>query len=248
MRNRGFSLVQVMIAFAMTGGLTLVIMNLTEQGAKTQRTMELNQSIIELTNRIASIISDKEACSTMFSNFSVGDDLKQLRINQTSAGLIAEVGEEIGNTKIAITGMQIISATPMGDPNDKDFAGNYELVLRVTFQKGVRGSVSSLSFISSAYATSKATPIPTATVAAKKRTFYGGATIKKDFTFRAQLCSFEIDQSGSLIGIKAQCNIARGNDPFNYYEEDVHVQSVPGLGFVNVCYTCGTGKPVNECI
>lgn len=70
MRNNqyGFSLVQVLIAIAMAGGLSLIILKLQENSGKIIKNAETSQSIQELMAEVTSNLSSTASCSETFQN------------------------------------------------------------------------------------------------------------------------------------------------------------------------------------
>lgn len=70
--DKGFSLVEIMVAVAMVGGLALVVMTLKKDTATSTKRLEIASEIISLHNMIGQILLDETACTNTLRNFGVG--------------------------------------------------------------------------------------------------------------------------------------------------------------------------------
>ncbi len=55
-KMNGFSLVQVLVAIALMGGLSLLIMKISQQGSKAQVTITTNGQIEDFYNRVRMVL------------------------------------------------------------------------------------------------------------------------------------------------------------------------------------------------
>ena len=129
--QKGFSLVQVMIAFALAGGLSLVIMRQMQNMGKAQKLAEVKNSINETFGTIGNYIKNDTVCSSAFSTIKPGESFDLLEINASGTGLSLQKGQEMGNTKVIIENMMIMN-TPAEVDSDQ---GLYEVTFRLTLQK-----------------------------------------------------------------------------------------------------------------
>lgn len=126
-------MVQIMIAAAMAGGLSLVIMNLMQNSQKTQRSIEVNQSLNEVFNRISSYIQNTEICSRVF-QVAPGEEIEKFKIDTdpySTSGIVLEKGVEIGNTKIITEKMELLDPPSVIDESK----GIYDLTFRVSMMR-----------------------------------------------------------------------------------------------------------------
>jgi len=59
----GFSLVEILIAIGLAGGISLVIMSLMQNTKKAIETAETSNEIMQLRSKIENIMKSKESCT-----------------------------------------------------------------------------------------------------------------------------------------------------------------------------------------
>lgn len=108
--QKGFSLVQVLVAVAIMGGLALVMMQMTDNQLKQQKTMELRAETGDVSTIIRQTLTDKEACESSFVGMSPGDAVSGLRLNaDMNQKPFAEVGAKFKTFNILIKDMHLLS-------------------------------------------------------------------------------------------------------------------------------------------
>ncbi len=112
--NRGFSLVQVLIAIGMTGILSAILMNLTEQQTKQQKKAVVDGEMNEVITQIRSILSNEDSCNATLVNKKRDQDfLRLMTTNKTGTLIYEEVDgdpdEFFRGTKINFIGLRILS-------------------------------------------------------------------------------------------------------------------------------------------
>lgn len=127
--NKGFMLVQVMIAFGLVAALALVITSLMDEMKKTQKLSEIKNEELALIGQITSYISNEDICTNAFSAFRPGDTFEILQFTRTGEGTVLEVGEELGNTGLIIESLEIL-------PDVTHFTNDlWEITFRLTMKK-----------------------------------------------------------------------------------------------------------------
>ncbi len=149
MRQRGFSLVQVMVAVGLMGGLALTMMKMMENQTKQQKTMELKAEQGDMANMMRQVLNNKVSCEATFLGFSPGNQINQIRINSDkSLPPFAETGVKFKNFNVYIKSMYILTRQeevdwgqrqpgPPIEYNDPDGMGFGMAVLRVNFVKNI---------------------------------------------------------------------------------------------------------------
>lgn len=66
--THGFSLIELMVIVGMLAGLSLVVMNISKQSAKSSSKYQFDSEIMLITNEINGILSDPNKCLTTFTN------------------------------------------------------------------------------------------------------------------------------------------------------------------------------------
>jgi hypothetical protein len=145
--QRGFSLVQVMIAFGLMGGLAVMMMRLMDNQNKQAKSIELKSEQQEIKNIILKTLDDKTACEATFLGMSPGDDIKQIRLSSDfSLAPFAETGVKFKSYNVYIKRMYLLtrqeeqamaqsSGTSFVPPAPPDGYGS--ATLRVTFVKNI---------------------------------------------------------------------------------------------------------------
>lgn len=132
LKEKGFSLAEVMIALALAGGLALVIMKIAEMGTSSQKQVEVKDEIHQLYMEISGVMADRFAC------------------NNTVAGIseklpLLKAGEKLAITEIKDKNNLVIFKLPSKRQNsqiDSAYFQNFkeegktaELVLNFTYKK-----------------------------------------------------------------------------------------------------------------
>ncbi len=142
---KGFSIVQVMVAFGLMGGLSLMMMRMMESQNKQQKTMELKSEQLDLANIVRNALKDKESCEATFIGMSPGDTIKEIRTsNDRSLPAFAETGVKFRNSNVYIKSMYLLTRQEAIDANEapKGYKINYSTgygyaVLRVVFTRNI---------------------------------------------------------------------------------------------------------------
>lgn len=130
----GMSLVQVMIAFALTGVLAVVIMNLTEQMQMQQNTALSNADIQEVVGHFNTILNNKDYCNNTFGPVKLGGTIGTLRYSSDpDAEPFAIAGQQFKKSKVQIDEMKVESFDPSQDVLDSN--GEMNLRFKVTMRK-----------------------------------------------------------------------------------------------------------------
>ena len=126
--DKGFSLVNVMIAAAIAGGLAVVIMRLTEMSSQASRKMLADQEVFSALNILTMILKEPRACqdtlsgASATSNFPNGDESKTNiyaynRVGDTTFVKFQTsdvIGGAIRLTKIQVSDFESISGPQSG--------------------------------------------------------------------------------------------------------------------------------------
>jgi type II secretory pathway pseudopilin PulG len=171
----GFSLVQVMVAMGLAGGLAVYMMTLTENQLKNQKNIEMKAEIQKIDVLIRQTLRDKNNCFHTFKQAFPGGTLDGIRISHDpSVPYFAEVENRFKNTNVSIDEMYILKRSEEEDKSFNDGVkpirssseaavsadGTGKAHLRVTFSKGINAD--------------------------DKARFFGGKTIKKIYTIYAK--------------------------------------------------------------
>ena len=109
-REGGFSLVQVMVAIGLMGGLALAMMKMFDNQLKQQKTVELRAEQGDVANIIRQTLSDKEACEATFIGMSPGDDISSIRMTpDLNQPAFAQVGEKFKTFNVFIKSMYLLT-------------------------------------------------------------------------------------------------------------------------------------------
>lgn len=107
--SRGFSLVEVLIGFAMAGGLALVLVNLSEQQNKQNKKAMTDAEGVEILTQFNTMISRKSSCDATFFGQEEGTSLAEFRYNfDENADPYAQTRRRFRNTKFVLVSMQIL--------------------------------------------------------------------------------------------------------------------------------------------
>lgn len=145
--QRGFSLVQVLVAVAIMGGLALVMMQMTDNQIKQQKTIELKVESGDVATIIRQTLTDREACESTFVGMAPGDLVNGLRLTaDANQKPFAEVGAKFKTFNIVIKEMHLLSrpeeiSTAQRDPSTQPISsyttGSGFAYLKVTLSKQV---------------------------------------------------------------------------------------------------------------
>ena len=134
----GASMVQVMIAAGMIGGLSLVLSELMKQQAKTKRTAELDTEINMITDLIRKAINNKEMCDASFAGVGLGDNIEGIRLSQTSDQYFCKAREKFKASKIYISSLRLLTKDEQADIQSNfsiNKAGTSEVVVEILMEK-----------------------------------------------------------------------------------------------------------------
>jgi Tfp pilus assembly protein PilE len=107
----GFGLVEIMIAFALLGALSLFVTQLMENQNKNQKTMEVKADFLEVFNLFAGIMTNKEACKATIADSLKGTNIQDFYMNkyEPTAEPFATAGEPFQNGKLMVESMRILT-------------------------------------------------------------------------------------------------------------------------------------------
>jgi len=105
--NKGFSLVQVMVAAGLMGGLALGVMQITKQ---MQTTAVVGETLLEenqLFNHISTILIDANSCEETFKGLSFGDSVESINRVKSNGNAVKvyQVGGIYGNRALELKDM-----------------------------------------------------------------------------------------------------------------------------------------------
>jgi prepilin-type N-terminal cleavage/methylation domain-containing protein len=75
LRQRGFSLVEVMVGVAMLGGLSIAVVQMTKQQSKLSTKSEIDGDVSEVSARILNALNSAKTCSDNFKGKPVGSNM-----------------------------------------------------------------------------------------------------------------------------------------------------------------------------
>ena len=123
----GFSLVELMVAAGLLGGLTLGVVKIMGLMQKGQKTSEIKMEVLELRRKVVTLMTDKIACEATFlgPNLKIGDPVNHIK--GSSGANIISVGNVYGNKRLKVTSISTTDKGAIGS------TGMREVVLRVDF-------------------------------------------------------------------------------------------------------------------
>lgn len=112
--NRGFSIIQVMVAIGLMGGLSLALMRMMENQNKQSKTAKLQMAENNLKNKLSLIANKKEFCNVNFKGRRKGTDITELLnrdvdLENPEASVYLAVGEEWEHSGLVVVSMRILS-------------------------------------------------------------------------------------------------------------------------------------------
>lgn len=113
LNDKGFSLVEIMVAVGMVGGLALVVMTLKKDTATSTKRLEIASEIISLHSTINQLLIDETACTNTLENLNVGGAANVPSIRNASDNVMYSVGSTYGNGTVELDEMtaQMIAGT-----------------------------------------------------------------------------------------------------------------------------------------
>jgi prepilin-type N-terminal cleavage/methylation domain-containing protein len=106
--QKGFTLVEIMIATAMLSVLSLGLMSLTSNMAKNQVTTETKLESIELRRLIMTLLMDKTACENTFNGLPIGANITNIKNGNNTVSYSA--GSTYGNNTLQIVSFITVDA------------------------------------------------------------------------------------------------------------------------------------------
>jgi hypothetical protein len=106
----GFSLLQVMLSIALTAGLSLTLLQLSQNQAKQQKTIELKGELADIVNIIRESLRDRVACEMTFAETYPGGKIDELRVSEDmSQPPFAVIGQKFKNYNVYIKDMRLLT-------------------------------------------------------------------------------------------------------------------------------------------
>lgn len=105
--EKGFSLLEMMVALGLSGMVTVGYLHFNNQLVHSQKNFEDRMSINELTSKAQSILSEKDACRQTFSNLNVTTlgNINELKQNDGTGFLV--VGQDYAGGRVRLQSMQM---------------------------------------------------------------------------------------------------------------------------------------------
>jgi prepilin-type N-terminal cleavage/methylation domain-containing protein len=103
LNNKGFSLLEILVALGLTSVLSLIIMELMAQSTKNNLTSEVKNDALQLTSKMEEALKNKELCRLSLKQHDFSDskiDLVNWNQNKDEYQKIFQVGQQIGKVKI----------------------------------------------------------------------------------------------------------------------------------------------------
>ena len=110
-KHKGFTLVEVLVVVGMLAGISLIVMNITQQSAKSSLKLELDTDVILTTNEISAILSDPANCVMVFGSSSNPNNILG-KYYTASSGLSPAGG--YGNSNLEIESYNLSGTAPEG--------------------------------------------------------------------------------------------------------------------------------------
>lgn len=145
-KESGFSLVEVLIAVGLMGGLALFLMQQQDTSTKMQTKMRFDQDLNTVNNSIQTMLAKRAVCTLTLSGRRVGDSISVIKsgednlLDPLNGPPREHIGREVArvNTVVGQTGLQISSMSLI---EKRDAAGIViGDALRVQFRAGRMGS------------------------------------------------------------------------------------------------------------
>jgi prepilin-type N-terminal cleavage/methylation domain-containing protein len=140
--EKGFSLLEVLVAVAIMGGISLVMLQMNQNQLKGQKTTELKGEISDIMNIIRQVLNNQEACDTTFSqnDFQNNKKLKYLYSSSDLSKIFAEVGNvKFQNFNVYIKEMRLLTRAEevsLGKTHTVSKTDGYgSATLKITFVK-----------------------------------------------------------------------------------------------------------------
>lgn len=106
----GFSIIQVMVAIALTAGLALSLMQISQNQSKQQKTMELKGELYDIANIIRESLRDREACEATFSRTTPGQTIDELKLTlDFNQPPFAVIGQKFKGYNVFIKEMRLLT-------------------------------------------------------------------------------------------------------------------------------------------
>lgn len=139
--QRGFSLVEVMLAVGFLGGAGLIMMNIQKNSSQVQTKMDVDQDIEGITSQIGQLLSRKQNCQQTLSGKELNDPIKGLIsvITSNSGDPIFKIGGSgpntiLGRAKLKIKSMVLESKDANGNYVDNEF--NARVKVTFSYEQG----------------------------------------------------------------------------------------------------------------
>jgi prepilin-type N-terminal cleavage/methylation domain-containing protein len=221
--EKGFTLVELMIAAGLAAGLSLVVSKIMQNAYKNEKSIEVKQNLTEVFSRVSTYIRNKAVCSRVF-QIAPGGEIEQFKIDDdpfSTTGIVLEKDKEIGNTKVIVQKMELLNDPLAIAAND----GIYDLTFRITLKRKegnyyMAGTTKIKDFILSARLCEKSAPHP----------FLVGLGLN----FKIQACND---------------SCAADSDCTHHYSVPMtDAEVAPASHGIHYCYLCGPTYIVQSCI
>lgn len=168
LKNAGFTLVEILVAAGLLGGLSLVLINLNKQTSQSTSKFQFDTEIQLITNEINGSLSDPNKCLTTFTNATQASTSNPPILNSTPENVLNPTG-------IASIPSSVRKFTLSGGP----YGNGQVIIVDYSLNLG-------------------ATPDPLLTINFKKKAIMGTGTVSKTIRLYAETVSGIITKCRSL--------------------------------------------------
>jgi hypothetical protein len=112
----GFSLISILVAASLLGGLSMVVMEIGKQSTKSTAKMNFDTEVSQITNEINGILSDPTSCKNTVAQSSVTSIIKNIPSNPTAVNKYDINQGPYGNGSVKIASY-VLNLTGADAPN-----------------------------------------------------------------------------------------------------------------------------------
>lgn len=144
LNNKGFSLVEIMIAIGLLGGLSTALMNLNKQALTTSARSNVDFEINLISNRVMSLLSDQVSCTytmTQFGDIRIdkGTSVKSFKDNHNAA-------IELDSNSVKILSINVVNSDGTGPILATSISSNEgDVKVKLNLERTVMGKKSTIN-------------------------------------------------------------------------------------------------------